>query len=779
MRSVCALALVMVAHLVGCGDDACRSDADCPSGRICNVNTGLCALDPNSALGADALGDGLTVSLDCTAAVPGDLVINEILADPGSLDVDGDGVPNATKDEFVEVVNVSGQTVGLANVQLRVSGETNIPLGAYCLAPDQARVIFGSERSLGLANSGDTVALVVDEAVTQLVTFGSEGGKDQSLTLARQLDTSSDWVLHEDLFGTKWSPGACADGSSFPCAVTDPTGDGQGACEPVRSGELVLNEILADPAGQDVNGDGMATATSDEFVELVNLSTQSVGLINAKLVIDGDELVFGNVCVPPQGVHLVFGAEQSLGLANSGGSLQLLIDDEVVQEHTYGSEGGKDQSLTLATQGDPSSGWVSHLDISSEPWSPGTCANGSAFPNCSGGSPTDPDASDGGSAACGAAPMVGQVLINEILADPGPNDANGDGMTDGEADEFIEIASLVDEPLDLSGVVLRESAGKEYRFPDGSCLAPRGGAVMFGRYAEGGSFCGALVVSYDGVFGLNNGGDTVSLIAADGTVLDSHTYGSEAGQDQSITRANDQSLNAGFVKHSAAALSGGAVMSPGCCQGGQALGQCPAGPTSPDSDAFTGDGWTSEDAGPVDPPCGPGPGPDDLVINEVLADPGAVNDPNQDGVSDNGDEFVEILNLSGGVLDLSGVALHDEVKEVFTVTQGVCLNPGQALVIFASASSDLALGGALVLADGGSSLALNNGGDALTLFNAAAEIIDAMSYGAEGGQSESLTRAIDGDRSAAWVLHSELPAAQGMAMSPGRCSNGANFPNCL
>jgi hypothetical protein len=66
-------------------------------------------------------------------------------------------------------------------------------------------------------------------------------------------------------------------------------------------------------------------------------------------------------------------------------------------------------------------------------------------------------------------------------------------------------------------------------------------------------------VADNGMLGLNNTGDTITL-ACGPTVLDTVTYGSEAGNDESLTR--DPAYTGSFVRHPLATEAVGAY-SPG------------------------------------------------------------------------------------------------------------------------------------------------------------------------------------------------------------------------
>jgi hypothetical protein len=62
---------------------------------------------------------------------------------------------------------------------------------------------------------------------------------------------------------------------------------------------------------------------------------------------------------------------------------------------------------------------------------------------------------------------------------------------------------------------------------------------------------------------LNNDGDTVSIVDDTAKLINSYTYGSEGGDNQSITRDPDISGPDPMVRHSQVASSNGALFSPG------------------------------------------------------------------------------------------------------------------------------------------------------------------------------------------------------------------------
>lgn len=168
-----------------------------------------------------------------------------------------------------------------------------------------------------------------------------------------------------------------------------------------------------------------------------------------------------------------------------------------------------------------------------------------------------------------------------------------------------------------------------------------------------------------------------------------------------------------------------------------------------------------------------------LVINEVLADPAASldGDANGDGVRDGSDdEFVELVNISGDSLDLSGWRLSDATgaRHIFpdnSVIPNLC-----AVVIFGGGEPGGTFMQSVVQTASSGTLGLNNSGDILTIDDGSMEIAS-LNYGAEGGRNQSITREPDITGSD-FVLHSGANGAGGALFSPGTLANGSPFPGC-
>ncbi|MBN1209204.1 MAG: lamin tail domain-containing protein [Myxococcaceae bacterium] len=145
-------------------------------------------------------------------------------------------------------------------------------------------------------------------------------------------------------------------------------------------------------------------------------------------------------------------------------------------------------------------------------------------------------------------------------------------------------------------------------------------------------------------------------------------------------------------------------------------------------------------------------GPGQVIINEILA--------NEAG-SNTDTEFVELVNVGGTAVDLSGWKLWDKDAARHTFPSGTVLAPGKALVVFASASSTGAL-------------SLNNTGDTVTLKNASKKTVTSYTYASAlaGVDGVSMNRNPDATANGTFVLHTALSA---QSASPGTHADGSAF----
>jgi hypothetical protein len=129
-----------------------------------------------------------------------------------------------------------------------------------------------------------------------------------------------------------------------------------------------------------------------------------------------------------------------------------------------------------------------------------------------------------------------------------------------------------------------------------------------------------------------------------------------------------------------------------------------------------------------------------VVINEVYYNPanGLQGDANGDGVrSASQDEFVELVNRTATVINVSSWTLADADGIFFTVPLNTNLAAHQALVVFGGGLPNGNFGHAKVFIK---NLGLNNADNLLVLRDGNATKIDSMAYKANDGVGVSLTR---------------------------------------
>lgn len=238
MKFLACLFLSGFVLLSGCnGSDECQNDTDCPGTQICRG--GQC--QPREPDGGSDGGDDDGDPAGPRPAAPGDLLINEILADPpGSAssdlegDANGDGTRSATQDEFVEIGSLAECILVLDGVRLADDQEVKFTFPEdVLLEPGEVVVVFGGGAPMGdfggaqvftasglaLNNDGDAVDLTSPEGVRLAAeVYTTNGGDDQSLTRFVDLDRDTNFVKHTqapDASGRRFSPGTRADGTAF------------------------------------------------------------------------------------------------------------------------------------------------------------------------------------------------------------------------------------------------------------------------------------------------------------------------------------------------------------------------------------------------------------------------------------------------------------------------------------------------------------------------------------------------------------------------------------
>ncbi len=164
-------------------------------------------------------------------------------------------------------------------------------------------------------------------------------------------------------------------------------------------------------------------------------------------------------------------------------------------------------------------------------------------------------------AGLSAAPL--DLTINEVMADPGGFDSNGDGVFSVIQDEYVELYNTTGGALDISNWTVSVDSTVEYTFPASTVLPASGTVVIFG----GGTPTGIPGDFIDTAsLSLVNGGATVTVEDDSANTIDSVAYPLDDGDNESWTR--DPDITGSFVGHVSATGSGGAQGSPGTANDG-------------------------------------------------------------------------------------------------------------------------------------------------------------------------------------------------------------------
>lgn len=256
---------VLLCAQIACTSDAetCQSLDDCQPGQLCRLTScvwprGTIDAPKNPTPRQDerdrsipSLGtmdmqpdiSGINASCGGRAPHAKELVIHEALMSvPPGLegDANADGVRDAYDDEFIEVLNITDDTLNLKGVRVGVGTRAKWTFKDICLKPAQAVVLFGGPKGtppysrdevlylttptrLSMSNQRGTLWLR-DAQNTLLFRVDYDDPKAVSYTLWPQF-TGDRFVPHTSVHETPFSPGRCADGQ--PLSTHCPAGVSQ------------------------------------------------------------------------------------------------------------------------------------------------------------------------------------------------------------------------------------------------------------------------------------------------------------------------------------------------------------------------------------------------------------------------------------------------------------------------------------------------------------------------------------------------------------------------
>lgn len=134
------------------------------------------------------------------------------------------------------------------------------------------------------------------------------------------------------------------------------------------------------------------------------------------------------------------------------------------------------------------------------------------------------------------------VIVNEICANEPGSDTNG---------EFIELVNRGGTSASIAGWTLSDASSVRHTFASGTNLLAGKAIVVFGASSGIPGGLTNAIASSTGALSLANGGDTVTLKNAGGTVVKTFTYSSSLASTDgvSINLSPDGGTSSTFVKH--------------------------------------------------------------------------------------------------------------------------------------------------------------------------------------------------------------------------------------
>ena len=433
-------------------------------------------------------------------ASPGDVLINEVMADPR-------GLTKLPATEYVELHNTTDHEINLEGWAF-VYDKTTIPLPDAELPAGGYAVLYKAGREISVADGAVEVA--VKRFPANMVNTGKP----------LVLKDPSGTVIHSYTYpkakagrsiergeGDKWHL------SSDPRGGTPGEENSEGALdkpdEPEKGksspGDVLINEVMADPHG-------LTKLPATEYVELHNTTDHEIDLEGWAFVYDKTAIPLPDTELPAGGYAVLYKAGREISVADGAAEVAVkrfpanminagkplaLKDPSGAVIHSYTYPKAKAGRSIERGEGDK---W--HLSSDLRGGTPGE--------ENSEGAPDKPDEPEKEKSS------PGDVLINEVMADPR-------GLTKLPATEYVELHNTTDHEINLEGWAF---VYDKTSIPLPDAELPAGGyAVLYKAGREISVADGAAEVAVKR-FPANmiNAGKPLALKDPSGTVIHSYTY---------------------------------------------------------------------------------------------------------------------------------------------------------------------------------------------------------------------------------------------------------------
>jgi hypothetical protein len=430
-----------------------------------------------------------------TGPAPGDLVINEVMADPSAV--------TDTTGEWIELFARSN--VDLNDVVISTTSGSTRVVSQNCIRVQSGQYVLLARSADSFVNGNLPPPAYVYSSLSlandpqQLALSRGDGGIDAVSLVAPtsgrslQLDpTKQDPQLNDDPTAfcpapQRWVPDAGGDFGSPGAA--NPSCGNVIDCTGRAAGDFIVTELMLDPDGTD---------TGQEWIELFNpRSTDAVltGLTLYKKNVDGTGEVTHSITggVVPANGYFVLGDVRSgtnpawinatygagLGsLSNTSGIVGVRCGSLVLGEFAYNVPGRAARSRMLdGTTQPPTTALAIEANYCDTP--PGALyfgnnagTPGSANPACEPEATTGTCIEDGGMRSI-TAPNAGDLIITEVMSDSTAPDTTG---------EWFEL--LARAPVDLNDLTVYTTTTSA-RLTSGACMRVNPGEyVLLARSAD-------------------------------------------------------------------------------------------------------------------------------------------------------------------------------------------------------------------------------------------------------------------------------------------------------
>ena len=553
--------------------------------------------DPRGGTPGEENSEGVPNKPEKEKSSPGDVLINEVMADPR-------GLTKLPATEYVELHNTTDHEIDLEGWTF-VYDKTSIPLPDAELSAGGYAVLYKAGREISVAEGAAEVA--VKRFPANMINTGKPLAlKDPSGTVihsytypkakaGRSIERGegNKWHLSSDPRGG--TPGE----ENSEGAPDKPDEPEKGKASP---GDVLINEVMADPHG-------LTKLPATEYVELHNTTDREINLEGWAFVYDKTSIPLPDAELPAGGYAVLYKAGREISVADGAAEVAVkrfpanmvnagkplaLKDPSGTVIHSYTYPKAKAGRSIERGEGDK---W--HLSFDPRGGTPGE--------ENSEGAPDKPDKPEKEKVS------PGDVLINEVMADPR-------GLTKLPATEYVELHNTTDHEIDLEGWAFVYDK-TSIPLPDAE-LSAGGYAVLYKAGREISVADGAAEVAVKR-FPANmiNAGKPLALKDPSGTVIHSYTY-PKAKAGRSIERGEGEKW------HLSSDPRGGTP-------GEENSEGAPDKPDEPD-----------EPNRPNEPDATEQVEPREIILNEILFDP-----------QPRGSEYIELYNRSDRTLSTHGLAI--------------------------------------------------------------------------------------------------------------------------